>query len=58
MDAIAISNSSCVPMRRGRLRVDAILGEQTRPHSDLDLAVKLHDLPAFEDLLARQLCWE
>ena len=31
--------------------VDALLGEQTRPHSDLDLAVKLDDLPAFQCVL-------
>jgi lincosamide nucleotidyltransferase A/C/D/E len=34
--------------------VDALLGEQTRPHSDLDLAVALSDLPAFEALLAER----
>jgi lincosamide nucleotidyltransferase A/C/D/E len=31
--------------------VDALLGEQTRPHSDLDLAVKLEDFLAFQRLL-------
>jgi lincosamide nucleotidyltransferase A/C/D/E len=31
--------------------VDALLGEQTRPHSDLDLAVKFDDLPAFQCVL-------
>jgi lincosamide nucleotidyltransferase A/C/D/E len=34
--------------------VDALLGEQTRPHSDLDLAVKLVDFPAFERVLHAQ----
>ena len=34
--------------------VDALLGEQTRPHSDLDLAVKLDDLPAFQRVLQIQ----
>jgi lincosamide nucleotidyltransferase A/C/D/E len=31
--------------------VDALLGEQTRPHSDLDLAVDFADLPLFERTL-------
>ena len=31
--------------------VDALLGEQTRPHSDLDLAGRLGDMPQFERLL-------
>ena len=31
--------------------VDALIGEQTRPHSDLDLAVLLEDIPEFERLL-------
>lgn len=31
--------------------VDALLGEQTRPHSDLDLAVRFHDIGRFEELL-------
>jgi lincosamide nucleotidyltransferase A/C/D/E len=31
--------------------VDALLGEQTRPHSDLDLAVERRDLPAFAQCL-------
>ncbi len=31
--------------------VDALLGRQTRPHSDLDLAVHLADEPLFEHLL-------
>ena len=31
--------------------VDALLRRQTRPHSDLDLAVRLDDLPAFERVL-------
>lgn len=34
--------------------IDALLGEQTRPHSDLDLAVQLDDLPAFERTLELQ----
>lgn len=37
--------------------VDALLGEQTRPHSDLDLAVKLYDLPPFR-LSAFPACLE
>lgn len=32
--------------------VDVLLGGQTRPHSDLDLAVRLEDLPAFASVLA------
>lgn len=31
--------------------VDALLGEQTRPHGDLDLAVHLADIPQFEEAL-------
>lgn len=31
--------------------VDALLGEQTRPHSDLDLAVRFSDLLRFEQVL-------
>ena len=31
--------------------VDALLGQQTRPHSDLDLAVNYDDLPSFQVLL-------
>ncbi len=31
--------------------VDALIGKQTRPHSDLDLAIHLGDLPRFEKLL-------
>jgi len=34
--------------------VDALLGRQTRPHSDLDLAVNLADLAAFDRLLQHQ----
>ena len=34
--------------------IDALLAEQTRPHSDLDLAVKLNDLPAFQEVLVAQ----
>ena len=31
--------------------VDALIGRQTRPHSDLDLAVSLNDLPLFRQTL-------
>ena len=34
--------------------VDALLERQTRAHSDLDLAVELDDLPAFERILKVQ----
>lgn len=34
--------------------VDALIGRQTRDHSDLDLAVELAALPAFEQILALQ----
>lgn len=34
--------------------VDALVMEQTRPHSDLDLAVFLSDLPAFERVLVKE----
>jgi lincosamide nucleotidyltransferase A/C/D/E len=33
--------------------VDVLLGKQTRPHSDLDLAVKFDDMPAFQTILER-----
>jgi lincosamide nucleotidyltransferase A/C/D/E len=43
--------------------VDALLGEQTRPHADLDIAVENKDVPAIRRLLAepdyqdvRRLC--
>src|SRR5262245_61371124 len=32
--------------------VDALLGEQTRPHGDLDIAVRDVDVPRLRDLLA------
>ena len=32
--------------------VDALLGEQTRPHADLDIAIQQKDLPALRELLA------
>lgn len=32
--------------------VDALLGEQTRQHSDLDIVIQRHDLPAMRALLA------
>ncbi len=34
--------------------VDALLGEQTRPHKDLDLVVALSDVPRMEALLAKR----
>lgn len=34
--------------------VDALLGEQTRPHGDLDLVVEAHDEPVVVDLLREQ----
>ena len=34
--------------------VDALLGIQTRPHSDLDIIIGEADLPALEDLLAAE----
>ncbi|WP_410052996.1 nucleotidyltransferase domain-containing protein [Bradyrhizobium sp. SZCCHNS1054] len=33
--------------------IDALLAQQTRPHSDLDIAAKFEDLPAFEECLRR-----
>jgi lincosamide nucleotidyltransferase A/C/D/E len=33
--------------------VDALLGEQTREHSDVDLAIDVRDLPAAEEKLGR-----
>ncbi|MDA1348786.1 MAG: aminoglycoside nucleotidyltransferase [Chloroflexi bacterium] len=32
--------------------IDALLGEQTRPHADLDIAIQQKDLPALRELLA------
>jgi lincosamide nucleotidyltransferase A/C/D/E len=34
--------------------VDALLGEQTRPHADLDVVVRARDLPILERTLAAQ----
>jgi len=34
--------------------VDALLGEQTRPHDDLDLVVPLAHVPTLEEALARR----
>lgn len=34
--------------------VDALLGEQTRPHNDLDLVVEVHSEPVVADLLRRR----
>jgi len=31
--------------------VDALLGDQSRPHSDLDIAIQRKDLPKFRELL-------
>ena len=33
--------------------VDALLGKQTRPHSDLDIALKHTDVPKLRELLAQ-----
>ena len=46
--------------------VDALLGEQTRPHADLDIAMRHEDVPKLRGLLesrgyreiARDDCWE
>lgn len=34
--------------------VDALLGEQTRPHKDLDIAIQWKDVPKLRELLAEQ----
>jgi lincosamide nucleotidyltransferase A/C/D/E len=34
--------------------VDALLGEQTRPHDDLDLVIPLEHVPKLEEALARR----
>lgn len=33
--------------------VDALLGEQTRPHDDLDLIVRVDDVPGTREVLAK-----
>jgi lincosamide nucleotidyltransferase A/C/D/E len=33
--------------------LDALLGEQTRPHDDLDVIIALHDVPRLQDTLQR-----
>jgi lincosamide nucleotidyltransferase A/C/D/E len=37
----------------GGWAVDAVLGEQTRPHADLDLIVQVGDLTALREALGR-----
>jgi lincosamide nucleotidyltransferase A/C/D/E len=34
--------------------VDALLGKQTRPHKDLDIAIQQKDIPKFKELMERQ----
>ena len=34
--------------------VDALLGEQTRPHADVDLVIQHKDVPKLRELLERQ----
>src|SRR3990167_7415680 len=34
--------------------VDALLGEQTRPHSDVDIVIQQQDVPKLRELLERQ----
>ncbi len=34
--------------------VDALLGEQTRPHADVDIVVRQNDVPGLRELLERQ----
>jgi lincosamide nucleotidyltransferase A/C/D/E len=38
----------------GGWAVDALLGEQTRAHDDLDLIVRVSEVPAMRDALARE----
>ncbi len=38
----------------GGWAVDAVLGRQTRPHNDLDIAIEARDLPALREFLERQ----
>lgn len=40
------------PWLDGGWGVDALLGEQTRPHNDLDLVVRLEDVPRMREILA------
>ena len=35
-------------------RVDALLGEQTRPHGDLDIVIPQKDVPRLRELLEAQ----
>jgi lincosamide nucleotidyltransferase A/C/D/E len=38
----------------GGWAVDALLGEQTRPHDDVDIVIQQKDLPKLRELLERQ----
>jgi len=38
----------------GGWAVDAVLGRQTRPHNDLDIAIEASDLPALREFLEQQ----
>jgi lincosamide nucleotidyltransferase A/C/D/E len=38
----------------GGWSVDALLGEETRPHADLDIAIETHSAPALRQLLEAQ----
>lgn len=49
-----LSNSGIEIWLDGGWGVDALLGEQTRPHSDLDIVVRQDDVPRLVDLLAAQ----
>ena len=52
---VQLLTSSKIPVHvDGGWAVDALLGEQTRPHNDLDIAVKHADVPLLRDLLEQK----
>lgn len=57
-DVIAVydnlSRNGIVTWIDGGWGVDALLGEQTRPHEDLDIVVQQKDLPKLRELLGNQ----
>jgi len=50
-----LEQSRCPIWIDGGWGVDALLGQQTRPHADLDLAIALTDVPLATDVLGEVL---